>query len=112
MIWIETNILGHAIGINHFHPRQPHAIMNEDYRMPLLSNSTGLSTRHIHFPYVVPRLSLADIAAARNHYSTYERFHLSHKVVHFRTKTTKLQFCTSRNMRRFTYKSRNRRRTE
>ena len=74
-----------------------------------MSNSTG---RPILYPYVVPRLSLADIAEARNHYSMYKRFHLSHKVVNFRTKTTKFQMCTSRNMRRFTCnKSRNRRRT-
>ena len=109
----KKNILGHAIGIDHFNPRQPHAIMNEDYIMPLMSNSTGLSTRHIHFPYVVPRLSLADIAAARNHYSMYKRFHLNHKVANFRTKTTKFQMCTIRNMRRFRCsQSRNRRRTE
>ena len=32
--------------------------MNKDYIMPLMSNSTA---RHIIYPYVVPRLSLADI---------------------------------------------------
>ena len=54
--------------------------MNKKYIMPLMSNSTG---RHVKFPYVVPRLSLADIAEARNHYSMNKRFHLSHKVVNF-----------------------------
>ena len=71
------------------------------------------SDRRIEFPYVVPRLSLADIGEARNYYGMCKRFHLSHKVVHFRTKTTKFHLCTSRNMRRFTCnKSGYRRRTE
>jgi hypothetical protein len=63
-------LLGHAIGLNHFNPSIPYAIMNENYIKPLMTDSASVH-RDIKFPYVVPRLSLDDIAAARKYYGMY-----------------------------------------